>query len=54
VYRLKEGVEKPTRYLGAEVEETQLENGKVCWGFKADQYVDNAVKTVQKLLDDDG
>ena len=54
VYRLKEGIEEPTRYLGAQIEKVDLPNGKQCWGIKADQYVEDSINTLQRLLDEDG
>ncbi len=55
-YRLKEGsVEKPTKYLGAQILEHHLpENpGKWLWSMSADKYLKEALHNVEtKLLRD--
>ena len=54
-YRLKEGsVEKPKRYLGAQIEEFQLEDGRVVWAMNGRDYLTNAIRIVEKDLEESG
>jgi hypothetical protein len=51
-YRLKDGFDKPTRYLGAEVKEWRFPNDptKVRWAMTSEQYVKEAVKNIEEYL----
>ena len=54
-YTLKEGsVKKPDLYLGSQIEEFKILNSdepdKTRWAFSAENYVHNAVKTVEDAL----
>jgi len=53
LYRFKEKPAPPRKYLGAGFERFQLSNGKVIWGMNCDEYVSNAVRTVENMLRDD-
>jgi hypothetical protein len=54
-YKIKEGsLKKPDVYLGANVGEHQLPNGKMAWYTSPREYVANAIKTVEGLLLEDG
>jgi hypothetical protein len=47
-YRLKDGYEKPTRYLGAEVLQWRFpDDDKSRWGFSSNQYVKEAIRNVE-------
>jgi hypothetical protein len=50
---LKDAIKEPKRYLGAGVEKVDLLNGKQCWAFKADHYVENSIRTLEKLFEED-
>ena len=45
---------RPTQYLGNKVSYLQLDNGNYAWGFSSSQYVQNAVKNVEKHLAREG
>ena len=48
---LKEkSIAPPTQYLGNKVSQIELENGVKCWSFSSSQYIQNAVKNVEKYL----
>jgi hypothetical protein len=51
-YRLKDGYEKPTRYLGAEVIQWKFDDDitKIRWGLSSSQYVKEAIKNVEAEL----
>jgi Reverse transcriptase (RNA-dependent DNA polymerase). len=54
-YELKEGsVGPPTRYLGANVERVQLEDGRETWAMSSRDYVDLAVSNVESMRKLDG
>jgi Reverse transcriptase (RNA-dependent DNA polymerase) len=54
-YQVKEGsLKKPDLYLGANVGEFQLPDGRMAWYTSPRDYVKNAVKTVENLLEEDG
>ena len=54
MYELKpESVKEPDIYLGANIERTQLPNGKSEWGMSSRTYVKNALKVVEALLRED-
>ena len=45
-----ETVESPKKYLGADIKEWQLPDGRLCWSMSSEQYVKNAVKNVKEIL----
>jgi len=51
-YRLKDGYAKPTRYLGAEVLEWKFPDSadRTHWALSSNQYVKEAIKTVEATL----
>jgi hypothetical protein len=51
-YRLKDGFAEPDRYLGAEVKKWTFpnDNTKTYWALSSSQYVQEAVKNVEKYL----
>jgi len=54
-YELKEeSVGPPETYLGAQVGQMQLPDGRLTWYMSPDKYVKNAIDVVQRLLDEDG
>ena len=57
-YRLKDdSYGAPKTYLGAEIEKLTINHDNTttdAWSFKSEQYVKNAVATVEKMLKDDG
>ena len=55
LYRLKEGsVIKPKRYLGAQIEEFQLDDGRIMWAMNGRDYLTNAKRIVEKDLEENG
>ena len=55
VYRLKDGsVGEPDRYLGANIEKIQLDDGSVAWSMMSIEYVTNAIQNLEDMLDHDG
>ena len=52
VYRLKECIGKPTKYLGADIVEYYFpDDCKRChWGLSSKQYVNEAIRTVELEL----
>jgi hypothetical protein len=55
LYKLKEGsVGEPTQYLGANVGKYQLPDGRECWSMSGRDYVKNAVKNVETMLEKEG
>ena len=53
-YDLKGSVRRPDRYLGANIERRQTKDGRVVWAISRRDYVQNAVKVVKDMLDEDG
>ena len=54
-YQLKDGsLRKPDTYLGGQIHEHHLNDGRKCWGMKSEKYMKNAVQTVEELLREDG
>mgnify|MGYP003323891144 CR=1 FL=1 len=45
-----ETVESPKKYLGADIKEWQLPDGRLCWSMSSEQYVKNAVRNVKEIL----
>mmetsp|Transcript_15996 Transcript_15996/g.23839 ORF Transcript_15996/g.23839 Transcript_15996/m.23839 type:complete len:1130 (+) Transcript_15996:7540-10929(+) len=55
VYRLKDdSLGPPTRYLGANVEKVQLEDGSVAWSTTSEEYCRAAIDNVEKMLELEG
>ena len=53
--QLKEGsLGKPDTYLGGQIYEHHLNDGRKCWGMTSEKYIKNAVQTVEDLLREDG
>ena len=40
----------PGKYLGGKLRKVELNNGIDCWAFRSTQYVQDAVKNVEKYL----
>jgi len=54
-FRLKDGAQEPTRYLGANLDKCIMpDDGRECWCMSANDYLKNAVDRVQKMLDEEG
>lgn len=54
-FKLKEGsVGKPTTYLGAQIEEFTLPDGATVWSMSARKYVQESIKNVKRMLEEDG
>ena len=55
VYRLKDSsVGEPERYLGANIEKVQLDDGSVEWSMTSREYVTNVIQNSEDTLDCDG
>jgi len=55
VYKIKPGSRgKPSRYLGADISEYELGDGTPCWSLSADEYVANAIKNLETMLQAEG
>ena len=52
VYRLKDGVGPPDRYLGANVNKVQLSDGSMCWSMTCVDYLKGAIENVNNMLQD--
>lgn len=50
IYRLKEGVGPPDRYLGGSMEKVQLQDGSVAWSMNCVEYLQGAISNVDNLL----
>jgi hypothetical protein len=52
IYRLKDGYEKPTQYLGAEVKGWRLPDDAehICWALCSSQYVKEAIRNIEVHL----
>jgi len=53
LYRFKETPAPPRKYLGAGFERFQLPDGRIIWSMNCDDYVLNAVRTVEDMLQRD-
>ena len=54
-YKIKDGsLKKPDIYLGMNIKEEQMKDGTTAWLTSPRDYVNNAVKTVESLLVEDG
>ena len=54
-YKAKEGsITEPDIYLGANIEKIQTPDGRIIWASSPRDYVKNAVKTVERLFEEDG
>ena len=47
-------MEEPSTYLSAQIYKHNLPDGRWAWGMSSHKYVQNAVKTVERLLNEDG
>ena len=54
IYEFGEEAKPPERYLGANITQWQLPDGKMCWAMSGKDYVKNAVNIVKDLLAKDG
>ena len=55
IYKVKPGSDKePDIYLGANVEKVQMPDRREVWASSPRDYVKNAIKTVERLFDEDG
>ena len=52
-YRLKDKAEAPDRYLGANIDKVQLSDGTVAWSMASYEYLDSAIKNLEKDLERD-
>ena len=52
-YRLKDGVQSPDRYLGANLEKVQLEDGSTAWSMTCVDYLKGAIRNVDNMLEED-
>ena len=50
LYRLKDGIGEPDRYLGGNIERVQTEDGSVAWSLSCHDYLSNAIKQIQADL----
>ena len=53
IYRLKDGVGSPKRYLGANIDKVQLQDGRTSWSMSCTDYLRGAVKNVDEMLKED-
>ena len=54
-HRSKEGSKKPPDiYLGANIMKVQMLDGREVWGSSSREYLNNAIITVKRLLEEDG
>ena len=54
IYQLKEGsLGNPDTYLGGQIYEHLLNDGRKCWRMKSEKYIKNAFQTVEDLLRED-
>lgn len=53
-FRLKDGWNEPTSYLGAETFQHTRPNGKTCWALGSGKYVKNLIEQVKEMLSEDG
>ena len=51
VYLLKEGFGPPYRYLGANIDKFQLEDGRTAWSMTCAEYLRGAIKNVDSILE---
>ena len=55
VYRLKDSsVGETNRYIGANIEKVQLDDGSVAWSMKSGEYVTNSIQNLEDTLARDG
>ncbi|GFH55427.1 hypothetical protein CTEN210_11903 [Chaetoceros tenuissimus] len=54
IYRLKEGVGPPDRYLGGSMQRVQLQDGSVAWSMNCVEYLQGAISNVDKYLNECG
>jgi len=51
IYRLKDGVGTPDRYLGGNIERVQTSDGSVTWSISCYDYLNNAIRQIEEELD---
>ena len=54
IYRLKDKAEAPDRYLGANMDKVQLEDGRVLWSMASYDYVKSSIANLEKTLEKEG
>ena len=55
VYALKEGsLGTPDIYLGAQIYQHSLPDGRKSWGMSSERYIRSSIETVDGLLKEDG
>ena len=52
-YWLKDGVGSPSRYLGANIEQVQLEDSKEVWSMTCVDYIKGAIRNINDMLEKD-
>ncbi|GFH56846.1 hypothetical protein CTEN210_13322 [Chaetoceros tenuissimus] len=52
IYRLKEGVGPPDRYLGGTMEKVQIQDGSSAWSMNCVEYLKGAIENVDNQLQD--
>jgi hypothetical protein len=52
VYRLKDGAGPPDRYLGANLEKVQLQDGSTAWSMSCVDYLKGSIENVNNMLQD--
>ena len=52
-YRLKDGAEVPKRYLGANIDKVQLQDGTIAWSMSSYEYVKSAINNLEQQLERD-
>ena len=50
IYRLKKGFVTPDRYMGAKVDNIQLEDGRLVWYTKCDGYLKSTIENANNSL----
>ena len=51
IYRPKEGFGPPDRYLGANVDKVQLEDGRTVWSMTCVEYLSRAIKNINLMIE---
>ena len=50
IYKLKEGFNKPTTFLGSEVPSFEGRHGEICWGLSSRNYISRVIKELEERL----
>lgn len=53
IYRLKDKAEAPDRYLGANIDKVQMQDGSVAWSMSSREYLSNAIRNLEQQLEKD-